>query len=82
MSGPTTPMLVALLISGGTLAHGQGLGEAAAKEKERRAKIRSSGESFTDSDLKDAGAKRAREGSPPARDGASPLPAASCIGNR
>jgi hypothetical protein len=56
----TPALLIAILVSGGALVHGQSLGEAAAKEKERRAKIHRSGESVSDSDLQDAGAKRAR----------------------
>jgi hypothetical protein len=73
----TAAFLLAIVVAGGALAHAQSLAEAAAKEKERRAKLHSSGESFSDSDLQEAGAKRAREGSSPSRDGASPSPAAS-----
>ena len=59
----TPALLVAIVISGGALVQGQGLGEAAAKEKDRRSKIHGAGPSFTDSDLKDTGAKRGSEGS-------------------
>jgi len=59
----TPALLIAILVSGGSLVEGQSLGEAAAKEKERRSKIHGSGPSFTDSDLQGAGAKRDREGS-------------------
>jgi len=72
----TPALLIAMLVSGGALVQGQSLGEAAAKEKERRAKIHGSGQSFTDSDLQQAGAKRERAESgaaspkpPPAKDG-------------
>jgi hypothetical protein len=73
----THTFLIAILVSGGALVQGQSLGEAAAKEKERRAKIHGSGKSFSDSELQEARAKREREGSSPSREGASPSPAAS-----
>ena len=68
----TPALLTAILVSGGALVQGQSLGEAAAKEKERRSKIHGSGPSFTDSDLQGAGAKRDREGGT-----ASPKPPAA-----
>ena len=73
-----TPMVViALVVAGGALVHSQSLGEAAAKEKARRAKINGSGKTFSDAELEEARAKREREGSFPSREGASPSPAAS-----
>jgi hypothetical protein len=70
----TPALLIAVLVCGGTLAQSQSLGEAAAKEKERRAKIHASGKSFTDSDLQEAAAKREREASGSSREAASPSP--------
>jgi hypothetical protein len=67
--------LIAMVLAGGALVHAQDLGEAAAREKERRAKIHGSGKSFSDSELQEARAKREREGSaasakpPAAKDG-------------
>ncbi len=61
----TPALLIAIFVSGGALVQGQSLGEAAAKEKERRSKIHGSGKSFSDSDLQEAGTKREREGSVP-----------------
>jgi hypothetical protein len=73
----TPAFLIAILVSGVALVQGQSIGEAAAKEKERRSKIHGSGKSFTDSDLQEAGAKREREGSVPSRERPSPSPAVS-----
>ena len=77
----TPALLIAILLSAGALVHGQGLGEAAAKEKERRAKIHGSGPSFTDSDLQGAGANRERPTASPkpaaAKDGAHTAVAAT-----
>ena len=69
----TPALVIAILVSGGTLVQGQSLGEAAAKEKERRAKIHGSGKSFSDSDLQEGAAKREREGPVPS----SPKPPAT-----
>jgi hypothetical protein len=66
-------LLIAIFVSGGALVQGQDLGEAAAKEKERRSKIQGSGKAFTESDLQEAGTKRGREGSVPS----SPKPTAA-----
>lgn len=80
----TPALLIAILVSGGALVQGQSLGEAAAKEKERRSKIHGSGPSFTDSDLQQAGAKKEREESgmaspkpPAAKDGHTRVAATS-----
>src|SRR5258705_9867748 len=58
----TPALLIAIFVSGGALVQGQSLGEAAAKEKERRSKIHGSRKSFSDSDLQETGANREREG--------------------
>jgi ABC-type uncharacterized transport system involved in gliding motility auxiliary subunit len=61
-------------------ARGQSLGEAAAKEKERRARTGGSAKTFTDADLEDAAAKRAKENpspTPSGSPGASPSPSPS-----
>jgi hypothetical protein len=77
--------VLAIVSAMGAVARAQSLGEAAAKEKERRAKVNGPAKSFTDADLQDAAAKRAKEGSPPSAaaspspspGAASPRPAAS-----
>ena len=69
-------LLIAALFAASPL-QGQSLGEAAAKEKERRAKKAGSGKTFGDSDLQEAAAKRQREGSFPSTEGASPSPSPS-----
>ena len=69
----TPALLTAIFVVGVPLVPAQDLGEAAAKEKERRSKLHGSGKSFSDSDLQEAGAKREREGSAPA----SPKPPAA-----
>ena len=74
----TPTLLIATLVSGGALVQSQSLGEAAAKEKERRAKIHGSAKSFGDSELQEARAKREREAKPPAsKDGGNTSPAAT-----
>jgi len=73
----TPTVVIAILVAGGALVHAQDLGEAAAKEKERRAKIHGSGKSFSDSELQEARAKREREGS-----AASPKPPAAKDGGK
>jgi len=55
-------LMIAILVACGGSAQSQSLGEVAAKDKERRAKTGGSARSFTDTDLKDAERKRAREG--------------------
>jgi DNA repair exonuclease SbcCD ATPase subunit len=69
-------ILAVLVIVGatGAAARAQSLGEAAAKEKERRAKVNGTAKTFTDADLQEAAAKRAKEGSSP---GGAPSPSAS-----
>jgi hypothetical protein len=59
--------------------HAQDLGQAAAKEKERRAKIGASAKPLTEDDLKEAGRKRAKEGTPSS--GGSPSASPSPGGN-
>jgi hypothetical protein len=54
--------MIAILVACGGSVHGQSLSEVAAKEKERRVKTGSSAKSYTDSDLRDAADKRAKEG--------------------
>jgi hypothetical protein len=79
----TRLLLIAILVAAGKSVQSQSLAEVAAKEKERRAKTGGSSKSFTDSDLRDAARKRAREGgasssdippasAPPARSGSAP----------
>lgn len=60
----TRMLMIAILLACGRSVQSQSLGEVAAKENERRAKTGGSKKSFTDSDLRDAARKRAREGSP------------------
>ena len=60
----TRMLTIAMLVGCGPSVYSQSLAEVAAKEKERRAKVGSSAKAFTDSDLKDAARKRAKEGSP------------------
>lgn len=60
----TRVLMIAILVACGESVQSQSLGEVAAKEKERRAKTGGSAKSFTDSDLRDAANKRAREGNP------------------
>jgi hypothetical protein len=55
-------LMIAILVACGGSVHGQSLSEVAAKEKERRVKSGGSGKSYTDSDLRDAADKRAKEG--------------------
>jgi hypothetical protein len=55
---------IAIVVALASDVRGQGLGDAAAKENERRARIDKSSKTFTESDLQEAGHKRAREGSP------------------
>jgi hypothetical protein len=69
-------LMIAILIAAAHDVRSQSLGEAAAKEKERRAKIEKSpktSKTLTESDLQEAGNKRAREGSPSSA--VSPSPA-------
>lgn len=69
-------LLIAILFAASPL-RAQSLGEAAAREKERRAKKAGTGKTFGDSDLEEAAAKRQREGSFPSSEGASPSPSPS-----
>ena len=62
----TRVLTIAMLVGCGPSVYSQSLAEVAAKEKERRAKVGGSAKTFTESDLKDAASKRAREGSPSA----------------
>jgi hypothetical protein len=55
-------LTIAILVACGGSVHGQSLSEVAAKEKERRVKTGGSAKSYTDSDLRDAADKRAKEG--------------------
>jgi hypothetical protein len=70
-----------LLVAWGTCAHAQSLGEAAAREKERRAKAApktgTSPKPFTEEDLHEAANKRAKEGSFPASGAPVPAPSGS-----
>lgn len=69
------PLMIAILLAWGASAQSQSLAEAAAKEKERRAKTGGSAKSFTDADLRDAASKRAREGTPSPGNTPPPSPA-------
>jgi hypothetical protein len=69
----TCLLTIAILVACAGSVQSQSLGEVAAKEKERRAKTGGSAKSFTDSDLRDAALKRAREGNA-SSSGAAPLP--------
>ena len=60
----TRLLMIAGLVACGGIIQGQSLGEVATKESERRARAGGSRKAFTDSDLRDAARKRAREGSP------------------
>jgi hypothetical protein len=78
----TATFLISIAVAGGTLVHAQSLGEAAAKEKERRARIQGSGKAITESELQESRGKREREGTaspkPPAsKDGGNTSPAAT-----
>jgi hypothetical protein len=66
--------VIAALVAAAHTVQSQSLGDAAAKEKERRAKIDKPSKTFTESDLQDAADKRAKEGSPSSE--ASPSPPA------
>jgi hypothetical protein len=71
----TRLLLVVLFVAcGGSVLHGQSLAEAAAKEKERRAKAAASSTALTDADLKKAADQRAKEGGLSSSDGRSPSP--------
>jgi hypothetical protein len=65
-------LMIAVLVATAYDVQGQGLGDAAAKERARRAKIENPKKTFTESDLEEAGHKRAQEGSPAGA--ASPSP--------
>jgi hypothetical protein len=65
---------VLVVFAGGV--HADSLGEAAAREKARRAKIGGTSRTFTDDDLQETSNKRAKEGIPSSSAGA-PSPAAS-----
>jgi hypothetical protein len=58
----TRLFVTGILLAFAAHVQGQTLGEAAQKEKERRAKQSGSAKSYTDSDLQDAASKRAKEG--------------------
>jgi hypothetical protein len=60
----TRVLTIAMLVGCGPSVYSQSLAEVAAKEKERRAKVGGSAKAFTDSDLRDAASKSAKEGSP------------------
>ena len=70
----TRILMIAVLVAGAYHVQGQDLGGAAAKEKERRAKIEKPQKTFTESDLQEAGHKRAQEGNPTGPVSPSPSP--------
>jgi hypothetical protein len=68
----TRLLMTVVLLACGESVRSQTLGEVAARENERRARTGGPTKSFTDSDLRDAARKRAREGGPST---GAPLPA-------
>ncbi len=69
MRTATAVLGIAIVAVGAGRLRAQDLGQAAAKEKERRAKIGGSSKPLTEDDLKEAGRKRAREAASPAPGG-------------
>jgi hypothetical protein len=73
-------LMIAVFVAAAYDVQGQSLGDAAAKEKERRAKIEKPKKTFTESDLQEAGHKRTQEGSPAGA--ASPSPSITTAARR
>src|SRR5262245_22655368 len=71
----TRLLLLTILCACGAIVQGQTLGEAAQKEKERRAKQSGSAKTYTDTDLQDAASKRSKEGLPSPASGVPPFAA-------
>ena len=69
MRTATAVLGIAIVAVGAGRLRAQDLGQAAAKEKERRAKIGGSSKPLTEDDLKEAGRKRAKEAASPAPGG-------------